>query len=197
MDYIKTLAQRRSVYALSNIAQLSDDILAKEIGEIVSLTPSAFHSEAQRAVLLFGEKHKLLWEIVLSALRPMVPAADFPRTEAKVAAFAAGRGTILYFEDMAVIQELQTKYPLYKSFFSTWSIEQNAMLQINLWQYLVSVGYGASLQHYSNLIESEVKRVFDFPSSWQLRAEMPFGTPVQMPPAKPKLAVDQRFRVLR
>ena len=46
----------------------------------------------------------------------MVPAEAFPATEAKIDnAFAAGYGTVLYYEDESVVEGLQNAFPLYSS----------------------------------------------------------------------------------
>ncbi len=40
------------------------------------------------------------------------------------------------------------------------------MLQSNIWVALAKEGVGASLQHYSNLIEDQVRTVFKVPEEW-------------------------------
>ena len=44
--------------------------------------PSAFNSQSTRVVLLLGESHKKLWQIVKDALKRIVPAEAFVKTEA-------------------------------------------------------------------------------------------------------------------
>ncbi|NFV72581.1 nitroreductase, partial [Clostridium botulinum] len=39
-------------------------------------------------------------------------------------------------------------------------------------------GFGASLQHYNELIEEDVKKEWNIPNNWKLIAQMPFGKPV-------------------
>ena len=51
-----------------------------------------------------------------------------------------------------------------------------------IWTALASNNLGASLQHYSNLIENDVKDKWNLPKSWKLISQMPFGnieTPAQ------------------
>ena len=40
------------------------------------------------------------------------------------------------------------------------------MLQSNVWAALAMEGVGASLQHYHNLIEDEVRTAFNVPDEW-------------------------------
>ena len=42
--------------------------------------PSAFNSQTTRVVLLLGESHKKLWQIVKDALKKIVPAEAFAKT---------------------------------------------------------------------------------------------------------------------
>lgn len=197
MEFTKALELRRSQYAISNVQAVDDETLVRLVGHAVDFTPSAFDSQSQRAILLLDAKHADFWNIVLAALRDVVPAKDFPRSEAKIASFAAGRGTILFFDDQAVTQGLMSAYPLYKDNFAVWYHQHAGMLQSNVWIALAEVGYGASLQHYNELIEETVRKEFDIPVSWKLLAQMPFGTVVR--PAKPKVfqPLEKRFLVLK
>ena len=51
------------------------------------------------------------------------------------------------------------------------------ILQFIVWTALEAEGLGASLQHYNPLIKPQVLSTWNIPSSWQLIAQMPFGTP--------------------
>jgi hypothetical protein len=197
MEFSKALEARRSIYALADTPAVPDERLIELVAHTIDYTPSAFDSQSQRAVLLLGARHEELWRIVLDALRAIVPAKDFPRSEAKIAAFAAGRGTILFFDDQDVTLGLMASYPLYKDNFAVWYHQHAGMLQGNVWVALAEVGYGASLQHYNELIEAQVKMAFGLPQGWKLLAQMPFGTVVK--PAKEKVFQprDKRFLVLR
>lgn len=54
---------------------------------------------------------------------------------------------------------------------------------------------GASVQHYNSLIDDAVRKEWELPTSWLLRAQMPFGSIKQ--PAGDKAFIDDdiRFRV--
>jgi len=175
MEFRKALETRRSIYALSDEAVASDDIVIALVSHAVEFTPSAYDARSQRAVLLFGENHRRLWTIVLEALRKIVPEASFAKTEKKIAGFSAGRGTVLFYDDSTVTDGLAKANPLYAKNFERWAIEQGGMLQENVWVALAEVGYGASLQHYGELIEDAVREAFSIPPSWRMAAQMPFG----------------------
>ena len=70
---------------------------------------------------LYGASHHKFWQIVLEMLRKIVPAEAFANTQTKIESFAAGFGTVLFYEDQQVIKELQEKFPLYADNFPVWS----------------------------------------------------------------------------
>ena len=186
---------RRSRYALTNKLPISDEKLENLIGEVIKQSPSAFNVQSARVVLLLGEKHHELWQIVLEGLRKIVPADKFAPTEEKIKSFAAAYGTILYFDDTVATRGLQEQYPAYADNFPVWAQQANGMLQFAVWTALAEAGIGASLQHYNPLIDAEVKTKFSLPNCWQLVAQMPFGTSVGADTEKTYLPLSQRFIV--
>lgn len=181
MDLFEAMTTRRSRYALSAQSPISDKELEGLLHDAVQYTPSAFHSQSSRAALLLGESHLALWQIVMEALRAIVKPESFAETEAKINSFAAGYGTILFFEDMSIVEGLQKKVPNYAENFPIWSNQSGGMLQYAVWTALSAKGLGASLQHYNPLIDAAVKQTFDIPESWRLLAQMPFGVALSEP----------------
>ena len=103
--FVELIKKRRSVYNLGNQINVSRDYICQLIKEIVKYTPSAFNSQSTRVVLLFGKQNQKLWQITLNCLKNIVPAEKFATTEQKIASFAAGYGTILYFEDLEICKK--------------------------------------------------------------------------------------------
>lgn len=196
MNYFEALKKRRSHYDLSNTSPISDEQIKEILKEAVLYTPSAFHSESARVVLLLNEQHQKLWEIVKSTLKQIVPPANFAGTEAKLNSFAAGHGTILYFEDMSTVEQLQKDYSLYADNFPVWSMQSAGMLQHVVWTALATEGLGASLQHYNPLIDEQVKTEFHLASNWKLIAQMPFGAINTQPEELERMPIEDRFQVL-
>lgn len=197
-SFDEAIKSRRSYYALADKSPVSDEEIEKIIDWAVMYVPSAFNSQSTRVVLLLGENHKKLWAIVKETLRPMVPPEAFKATEAKIDnSFAAGYGTVLFYEDQQVVRKLQDSFPLYKDKFPEWSVQTSAMHQLAIWTMLEDAGFGASLQHYNPLIDDEVRRTWDLPADWHLVAEMPFGVPVQEPGPKEFQDLDTRVRVFK
>ena len=108
---------------------------------------------------------------------------------------AGGHGTVLFFEDQAVVESLQAEFKAYKDNFPIWSLQSSGMLQVIVWTALEAEGPGASLQHYNPLIDEEVKKRWKLPASWKLMSQMPFGTPLELPDEKEFLPAKGRMRV--
>ena len=71
------------------------------------------------------------------------------------------------------------------------------MVQFNVWTSLSVEGYGASLQHYNELIEDEIKKEWNIPKSWLLKSQMPFGKPTKEVGKKEFLPLEKRFKVFK
>lgn len=175
LDAIK---HRRTYYALKNESPISNDELRQIIEQSVKYVPSAFNSQSTRLVVLIGDKHRKVWELTKDVLRGMVSPENFPATENKInTAFESGYGTVLYYEDQAVVRGLQEQFPAYADNFPVWSEHTNAMHQLTIWTALEEVGFGASLQHYNPIIDDSLAKEFNINPDWKLRAQMPFGLP--------------------
>ena len=184
MEFREALVTRRSEYSLSANVRMKEKDILSVIESCVIHAPSAFDSKSQRTVVLFDDAHKKFWSIVLEELKKRVKPEAFAQTEKKITSFAAAYGTVLFFTNDAVTEELQTKFPTYASSFPTWGEHASAMLQYMVWTSLESIGLGANLQHYNPIIDEEVKKTFDIPSSWRLIAQMPFGAIEEPAPSK-------------
>lgn len=196
-DFYEAIEKRRTFYGISKEAVASDDRIKEVIEHAVKHTPSAFNSQSTRIVLLLGNKHDKLWSITKEALRKIVPEDKFGSTEEKINSFASGYGTILYFEDMSVVEDLQKQFALYKDNFPIWSQQSSGMHQFVIWTSLEIEGFGASLQHYNELIEEDVKKEWDIPNNWKLIAQMPFGKPVVNPDEKQYKPLEERIRIIK
>lgn len=193
--YLEAVDSRRTYYSIGSGSPIPDERILEVVGDMVLHVPSAFNSQSARTVVLLGRDHAKLWDITRETLRAIVPAAAFAKTEEKLASFAAGHGTILYFDDTAVTNALMEQFAAYRDNFPVWAQQANGMLQHAVWTALEQEGLGASLQHYNPLIDAAVKAAWDLPASWQLIAEMPFGVPTGAPGEKETQPLAERMRV--
>lgn len=171
----KAFVQRRSIYSLNSKINLSYQQITSLIELALKHAPTAFNSQSARLIVLYGKSYQKLWDITLRALSKVTPPEKFPQTVTKINSFKQGVGTILFFEDYKIVEQLQQKYPLYAENFPKWSEQSNAMLQYMIWLLLSEHKIGASLQHYNLLIDDEIHHTFKIPKSWHLIAQMPFG----------------------
>ena len=195
MEFLETLKKRRSVYALSSKLDLSNKEIAKLVKDVVTETPSAFNMQSGRVVVLFGEEHKKLWHITTETLRKIVPADKFAPTEAKMKMFSSGAGTIMFFEDEAVVDDYKAKFKTYASAFDMFASHGLGILQGNIWNALAAKGIGANLQHYNPLIDEEVKKTWNIPASYRLVSEMVFGNVEEVPAPVEKMDPNDRVKV--
>lgn len=197
MELYKAIKERRTIYGIVKESPISDDRIHEIIRETVKYVPSAFNSQSSRAVVLLGEHHDRLWDIVLETLRKLVPPEAFPQTEARIKGFKGGYGTVMFFEDQQVIKGLQESFALYRDNFPVWSLNSTGMLQYAVWVSLEAEGLGASLQHYNPLIDEEVRKSWDLPESWKLTAQMPFGSPAAPAGDKEFQPLDARVKLFK
>ena len=145
-NFLESISRRRSIYNIGKNVSLSQEEIVNVIEEVVEQSPSAFHAQSSRVVVLFGYEHQKLWNIVKDTLRPMIPAEQFAQTEGKIdGCFAAGVGTVLFFEDQEVIKGQQAQFPLYADKFPEFSEQHAGMAQFMVWTALSELGLGATL----------------------------------------------------
>ncbi|ESK40379.1 hypothetical protein P256_00831 [Acinetobacter nectaris CIP 110549] len=197
MSFIKEIEKRRTIYAIGNHVQQSNEDLEVLIKKAIRLSPSAFNSQSSRAVILFDDSHKKFWEIVRETLRKIVPEAAFEGTNKKINSFAAGKGTVLFYEDQDIVKGLQEQFAAYADNFPIWSEHSSAIAQFAVWTALSEENIGASLQHYNPIADEEAAKVFEVPSTWKLRAQLVFGS-IEAPAGEKEFMEDSaRFKTFK
>ena len=196
-DFIEAIKHRRTYYDIGNSMLTSERKVIEIIDTALLYIPSAFNVQSTRIVILFGEHHAKLWEITKDTLRKIVPEKAFERTQQKIDnSFAAGCGTILFFEDTEAVEMQKREMPTYADMFDIYSVQTSAMHQFAIWTMLTDAGYGASLQHYNPLIDNAVMERWLISSKWRLIAQMPFGTPLDIPTERLQRSAPQSRRVV-
>lgn len=181
----EAVAHRRTCYDLAPESPVSEEDILQLIDTTLRDVPSAFNVQSARIVLLTRGAHRRLWEITKEELQKIVPTEAFARTREKIDhAFASGYGTVLFYEDRALIEQQKITYKTYAEQMDSYSLQGSAMHQFVLWTLLEDAGFGASLQHYNPLIDRRVAEEWNIDPAWRLIAEMPFGLPLTKPAAK-------------
>ena len=197
MSFKKAVINRRTIYNLGkNIPVLESEIIAA-VERMTKEVPSPFNIQSARVIVTMNEHHEKIWDITKNALKKIVPADKFAGTEAKINSFAAGYGTILFFEETDTVKSMQEKFPLYADNFPIWASQANGMLQFAIWAILEKMGLGVNIQHYNPLIDDEIKKTFEVPASWNLVAQMVFGEKLKDADAIEKLPVAERVKIFK
>ncbi len=193
---LNLISKRRSVYAIGKNVTQSTEYLTQLIQDVVKQSPSSFNSQSSRVVILFNQAHSDFWAFVDQTLQQYAKdEASAQKTAAKIASFEAGFGTVLFFEDQTVIENLQAQFPAYAENFPIWSEHSTAIAQFATWTALTEEGLGASLQHYNPIVDHLIHEKWDIPTTWKLRAQLVFGS-IEAP-ANEKTYIDDatRFKV--
>jgi predicted oxidoreductase (fatty acid repression mutant protein) len=194
---ISAVAERRSTYQLSGESTISNARLEELVQKVLQATPSAFNTQTSRIIVLLGDEHRKLWDIVRAALLPHISGEQATTTLAKVASFQAAYGSILFFEDPSPYEPL-LGLKTYADKFGSWRDQASAMHQLLLWTALDLEGMGANLQHYNPLIDEQVKDTWNIDSKWSLMAQMVIGKPIaDKAAAKPKKPVGDRYSIFQ
>lgn len=196
-SFFSAVKNRRTYYGISKESVVADERIRQIVEDAVKYTPSAFNSQSARIVILLGQQHDELWQITKNELKKIVPAESFAATEEKINGFQSGYGTILFFEDMNVIEGLQKQFALYKDNFPVWSNHSSGMHQFVIWTALELEGFGASLQHYNPIIDQAVKQQWNISDNWKLIAQMPFGKPTADAGPKESLPLEDRVKLYK
>jgi predicted oxidoreductase (fatty acid repression mutant protein) len=175
-SFLSLAEKRRTIYALGSNLPVSNQDVITTVENAIKQAPSAFNSQSSRALILFGQEHKKLWQLTRNQLQKIVPEANFAATASKLDSFAAAAGSVLFFEDQAVVSGLQEQFAAYADNFPVWSEQSSGIAQYAVWLALTEKGIGANLQHYNPLIDEDVQREWNIPASWKLRGQMNFGS---------------------
>jgi len=127
-QFLKTIASRRTYYALNNNLPISTGRVQEIVSEAIRHVPSSFNSQSNRAVVLFGAEHDKLWDITTETLKAIVPEDKWEPTANKMAMFKAGAGTILFFEDQEAVRGMQSRFAAYADRFPIWALQSDGML---------------------------------------------------------------------
>ena len=196
-SYQEAVKSRRSIYKLGReIPVLQSEIIAA-VERMTKDTPSPFHMQSARVVVTMLDHHENVWNIARGELKSALPPLKFATLEAKLNAFEAAYGTILFYEESDTIYEMQKKYPAYADNFPIWAAQSNGMLQFAIWTALEDLGLGVNIQHYNLLIDEDIKKIFNLPGSWDLVAQMVFGEVLEMPAPIEKLSTGERVKIFR
>ncbi|KAL1900216.1 type II nitroreductase [Sporothrix stenoceras] len=192
---LELMRGRRSYYALTKDLPITKDRVQEIVKEALRETPSSFNSQSNRVIVLFGDEHDKFWGIVSDTLKGIVPAENWEATEKRMGLFKGAAGSILFFEDQAVVDSMQAKFAIYADRFPGWANQTVGMLQFALWTALEAEGLGANLQHYNPIVDEKVAETWKVPATWKLNAQLVFGARAGEANPKDYLPLEERYKV--
>ena len=193
-EFHSAVKERRTIIEVGNEISVPIKRIREIIEESLKYTPTAFNSQSARIALLLGEEHEKFWEVTKEHIIKNIQRDRLKTNIEKVNAFKKGYGTILFFEDLNIIEYLEQDYSTYREYFPVWAHQSNGMLQFIIWTSLEIEGLGASLQHYNTFIDRAIKDKWKLPDNWKLIAEMPFGNPISIPVEKHFQKINERYK---
>lgn len=197
-QFLDLINKRRTIYAIGKQVSQTPAYLTDLIQNAIKQSPSSFNSQSSRAVILFNAEHEKFWGFVKDKLKSYAKdEAGAAKTDAKMDSFAAGVGTVLFFEDMNVVKGLQDNFPSYADNFPIWAEHSTAIAQFSVWTALHTEGLGASLQHYNPIVDEQVHAEWNVPANWKLRAQLVFGSVEGQPNEKTYMNDADRFKVFQ
>lgn len=193
VEVLKDLTtERRSVYNFK--PELPSEVTEAQVKEIVQHfvkhTPTSFNSQSIRAIILWGDAHKKVWDSVYEETK------EFPFSARAKSLKDTAYGTIVFFDDQETIDRISAKFVGYKELFPFWAAHANGSAEIAIWKALSALGLGANLQHLNKWVGNALKgKVND---KWNVVAQLAFGVPIDGP-SKEKLFIEnevQEFKSL-
>lgn len=167
---------RRTQYSIGNNTDLKNKDIADRILEVAKDVPTAFNSQTSRLVVLFGEENVKLWDHILDVQKDVLEGGAWDMMSGVMEGAKGGVGTVLFFEDHDALE----KMPATGERKATYKHHNNANVQYAIWLALTELGLGGSLQHmnigYEQGFDKSIKEMFDLPDSFELVAQIPFGS---------------------
>ncbi|KAI4843816.1 hypothetical protein E4T44_06538 [Aureobasidium sp. EXF-8845] len=179
-SFLEATKARRSLYALSKESPVSNDRILSIVEHAVRYTPSPFNARSCRCIVLFGDHHDKLWDMGAAAIQRCMPMAVDVLIP-KVQGFRAGYGTVLFFEDVESVKELNPRFAKMSEENPEWYDHSSGMHQYVVWTALEAEGLGCNLQHYQNMMHEDMYAEWNIPKTWQAKAQLVFGKPLSGP----------------
>lgn len=181
-NFKNLLEKRRSVYGLGKNTSHSQEEIVKAVRHAVQMSPSASNSQTTRAVVIFDEANKKLWDHIYEVQKDVLPENMWDMMSGVMEnARDMAVGTVLFFEDREAVASMPTSDATREAY------KQNnaGISQYAVWLRLAEMDLGASLQHfnvgYDQGHDKAIRQMFDLPESYELIAQMPFGSVEQAP----------------
>ncbi|MGO4937516.1 nitroreductase family protein [Fundicoccus sp. Sow4_H7] len=195
--FIDVVKNRRSIYAIGKESEYSIEQIVERLREVQNHVPTAFNSQTSRLVVLSGEANEKFWELIYTVQKDVLSQDMWDYMSPVIVGAKEGLGTVLFFEDREAVATMPTQGQ------RTEAYKQNnsANAQYATWLALAEMNLGGSLQHfnigYEQGFDSAVREMFDLPNSFEMIAQIPFGSIVQPAAEKEVIAGEEKVRLIK
>ena len=187
-------AKRRSTYVIGKNTDISKEQITEALREAAKNVPSSFNSQTSRLVLVFDEANERVWKEIYNVQKDVLDEATWGMMGPVIEGAGQGVGTILFFEDRDAVKE---NIPAAESQQNLYKQDNSSNQQYAAWLTLAELGLGGTLQHFNIGYEQGFDKVFrellDLPESYEMVAQMPFGSIEQE--YEPKDYIDSHVQV--
>ena len=145
--------------------------------------------------MLFYEAHSKFWNHIYDVQKDILDGGIKDWMTGVVNGAKNGIGTVLFFEDKDAVKEMPTNEARQEAYKQN----NNANAQYAIWLALTEMDLGANLQHfnvgYEQGFDKATKEMFSLPESYEMLAQMPFGSIEQEAKVKDKIDPDVQVKV--
>lgn len=193
--FVDLAEKRRSIYALGTDSNYSKKDIENRIREVVKQVPSAFNSQTTRVVVLFDSANEKFWNHIYDVQQNVLEGDMWDMMSGIITGAKNGIGTVLFFEDKEAVEGMPAQGVRQEAYKQN----NNANAQYAVWLALAEMDLGASLQHfnvgYEQGFDKGTKEMFHLPESYEMLAQMPFGSVEQQAGEKEHIDTDVQVKV--
>lgn len=193
--FVDLVKKRRTIYALGNKSKHGKKDIENRIREVVKQVPTAFNSQTTRVVILFDEANVKFWDHIYDVQKDVLQGEIWEMMSGVIKGARNAIGTVLFFEDREAVKTMPTSEDRQE----TYKQHNNANAQYAVWLALAEMDLGASLQHfnvgYEKGFDKGTRELFNLPESYEMIAQMPFGSIEQAPGEKEHIDPDVQVKV--
>ena len=193
--FVDLVEKRRSIYALGTDSEYSKKDIENRIREVVKQVPTAFNSQTARVVVLFDEANTKFWDHIYEVQKDILEGGMQDWMSGVVTGAKNGMGTVLFFEDLDAAKQMPTQGTRTEAYKQN----NNANAQYGVWLALAEMDLGASLQHfnvgYEQGFDKATREMFNLPETYEMIAQMPFGSIEQEIGEKEHIDTDVQVKV--
>ncbi|KIM98476.1 hypothetical protein OIDMADRAFT_167278 [Oidiodendron maius Zn] len=200
-QWLAAAKYRRTIYGLKDTSPVPDSRIEEIIKEVLSFAPSSYNTQPGRITLVLGQKHKDLWDDIITVAEPILKGFGvWDKMGPTFQAFRNAYGSVLFWVRGESVKESQETHKAAAHMFEQFSEHASGMAQIYVWTALELEGFGANLQHLASIppVEAAIKKFAGVPDDYSLKANMNFGEPAQPHPEVPaKLPTSETLKIIK